>query len=109
MTRLTAEQVEDRAHEALGVLTSTDEEAAKLKFLADEAEQKYKATVDAVFLHEEGAIEIRKAKARQHAEPLYLEFLQARQRFDALMNRRKSAEIVVDWLRSLYSNLKQGK
>jgi hypothetical protein len=109
MTRLTAEQVENRAHEALAVLTDTDEEAARLKFIADEAEQRYKATVDTIFLHEEGPVEIRKAKARHEAEPLYVEFLKARQEFDALANRRKSSEIVVDWLRSLYANVRQGK
>lgn len=106
---LTAQQVENRAHEALAVLTETDELAANLKFTADEAEQRYKASVDAVFLHEEGAIEIRKAKARQQAEPLYLEFLHARRQFDALLNKRKSSEIVVEWLRSLYANVRQGK
>lgn len=104
--------IEDRANEALGYLTSTDEQAADLKHDVDRAEANYEAVVAAITLHSSaGSADKRKAEALldENAQNARLAMLEARRKYDAVMNRRKSEAIAVDWLRSLYSNYRQGR
>ena len=102
------ESIEKRAEEALTYLADTDEYAASLKYEALKAEAKYRSTVDALFLHEEGSVEQRKAKARAGAEDACMTFLEAQREFDAVKNRRDHEALVVEWLRSLNANRRQG-
>jgi hypothetical protein len=102
------EAIEARAEKALVYLSETDDICANLKFEALKAEHSYKAAVDARFLVLEGPVETRKAQARVAAEGAYLCYLEAQRAFDAVQMKRKHEEIVVDWLRSLYSYRKMG-
>ena len=105
------EAIEDRAHQALKFLTDTDELAADLKCKAEMAEAAYAATVDAVVLHSEGPIEIRKAKARTsgEAQAAWDRFVIAQRDYDATANKRKTESLAVEWCRSLYAAYRQGK
>ena len=108
--RLSLDQIEDRATESLAFLTDTDEKAADLKMAADTAEARYEAILDALFLHGDGPVENRKAAARAsvEAQDARLAYLEARRLLDGMTNRRRTEAIVIDWLRSLASNRKQG-
>lgn len=105
------EAIEDRAHAALKYLTDTDELAADLKHDAELAEARYEATVDALFIHMEGSIEVRKTAARLEngSQQMKLEHLEAQRKYDAVANKRRSEALAVEWCRSLYSNYRQGK
>jgi hypothetical protein len=102
------DQIEKRASEALEFLTDTDERAAALKFEVERSLLLYNKTVDAHFLVSEGPVEVRKAKARQEAEPLYIDYLESVRKFDEVDNKRRSETKVLDWLRSLNANVRQG-
>ena len=108
---MNTEAIESRAHAALKYLTDTDEQAADLKHEAERALAAHEATVDTAFLHYEGSVEVRKARARncESAIALYDKFLMAQRDYDAVANRRRSEALAVDWCRSLYSNYRQGK
>lgn len=103
--------IESRANEALAYLTGSDEQAADLKHAADVAEARYESTVDALFLHMDGPVEVRKAAARSEnsAQAMRLEYLEAQRKYDAVANKRRSEAMAVEWCRSLYSNYRQGK
>lgn len=103
--------IEARANEALSYLTGSDEIAADLKHVADRAEAKYEAIVDALFLHGEGSVELRKASARTTPEAVEAKasWLEAVRDFDRVANKRRSEALAVEWCRSLYSNYRQGK
>lgn len=106
---MNADQIEDRAGEALAFLGTTDTKLADLETEADALLQKYKDTVDAHFLVLEGSVEARKAAARQKAEGIYGEYLNAVNKSRALAYQRKTQMAVVEWCRSLYSNYKQAR
>jgi len=103
--------IEARATQALKFLTDTDEQAADLKHSAEVAEARHEATVDALFLHMEGTVEVRKASARtaETSQAAKLDFLEAQRQYDAMANKRKSEALVMEWLRSLYASYRQGK
>lgn len=103
------DQIEDRAGRALQFLGETDTKLANLEMVADSILQRYKDTVDAHFLVLEGSIEVRKAAARQKAEPIYMEYLEAQRNAKSIEYQRKTQQQVVEWCRSLYSNYRQGK
>jgi hypothetical protein len=105
---LSTEQIEQRAEKSLTYLASTDQQAADLKFEASKAEHLYKNAVDAHFLALEGSIEIRKAQARINAEPAYIAFLEAQRAYDVIRNNRDRESLVLEWLRSLNANRRQG-
>lgn len=103
--------IEARGNEAMKFLRETDEPVADLKSDADLAEAKYEAVIDAIMLHSDAkSAELRKAEARQHetAKAAFLEKLEAERKHSAMVNRRKTEALAVDWCRSLYSNYKQG-
>ena len=103
--------IEARANEALAYLTGSDETAADLKHAADVAEARYEAIVDALFLHGEGSVELRKAAARteNEAKEARADYFEAQRKYDAIANKRRSEALAVEWCRSLYSNYRQGK
>ncbi len=102
------EAIEARAEKALMYLAETDDAAAQLKFEALKLEAAYKSNVDSRFLVLEGSIEARKAQARVGAEAAYICYLEAQRAYDVVHMKRRHEEIVVDWLRSLYSYRKMG-
>jgi hypothetical protein len=106
---MNTDKIEARASEALTYLAETDEVAAQLKFDAAKAEHLYKSTVDAHFLALQGSIEIRKAQARANSERDYIAFLEAQRAYDVVKNKRDHEAIVVEWLRSLNANRRQGQ
>lgn len=99
---------EDRISKSLQYLVETDESAAELKAEMMAAEQQYKATIDAHFLVLDGSIEQRKAEARQKAEPIYGDFLNCVEAYEKVANKRKTESIVIDALRTLCANRRQG-
>jgi ribosomal protein L16 Arg81 hydroxylase len=106
------ESIEDRATEALQYLTSTDAQAADLKHDADRAEANLDAVIAAVTLHSSaGSADKRKAEAllTEDVQNAQLAMFEARRQYDAVMNRRKSEAIAVEWLRSIYSHYRQGR
>lgn len=102
--------IEERAEQALKYLVETDEMAADLKHAVELGSHKHQAILDAHFLAHEGPVEARKAAARlsEVAEAAYLEFLESQRAYDAVANKRKTESIVIEWLRSLNANRRQG-
>lgn len=103
--------IEARGNAAMTYLKSTDESVADLKYDADTAEAKYEAVVDTLMLHSDAkSADLRKAQARTHetAEAAKLAHLEAERKHNAIVNRRKTEALAVEWCRSLYSNYKQG-
>jgi hypothetical protein len=103
--------IEARGNAAMKYLHETDESVADLKHDADMAEAKYEAIVDALMLHSDAkSADMRKAEARTHAtaEAAKLAQLDAERKHGAVVNRRKTEGLAVEWCRSLYSNYKQG-
>lgn len=106
---MNTQQIEDRAHEALRYLSDTDQLAADLRTEVERALARYKAYVNAHFLTITGSVEERKRAAEREAEPLYLDYLDAMRKSEAVSNKRKSESMAVEWCRSLYSNYRQGR
>lgn len=106
---MNTEAIETRAHEALRYLSDTDERAADLKTDVERALALYKAHCNAHFLTITGTSEERKRSAERESEPLYLDYLEAMRRYEAVANKRRSEAMAVEWCRSLYSNYRMGK
>lgn len=103
-----SDNLEDKGWLAVEFLRSTDDEHASLETEAKRAEHVWKKTIDAHFLAEEGAIEQRKAKARAEAEPLYIDYLGAQTKADALRNKRDTAQTTIDYIRTIMANRRMG-
>jgi hypothetical protein len=106
------ENIEDRANDALRYLTDTDETAADLRHDVDRAEANYDAVVAAITFHSSaGSADKRKAEALldERAQSAMLGIHEARRKYDAVANKRKSEAIAVDWLKSLYAHYRQGR
>ena len=103
--------IEDRASTALHYLADTDEEDASLRMEMVKAEQRYKQTIDACFISEEGNIEQRKATARTstHAMEAFTQFAKATKEFHEVHNKRESQRQALEWCRSLNANRRQGQ
>ena len=89
-------------------LRKTDDEHATLEAEAKRAEHRYKKTIDAHFLSIEGAIEQRKAAARQEADPLYIDYLDVQVKADATRNKRETAQATIDYVRTIMANRRMG-
>ena len=103
--------IEARGNSAMKYLHETDELVADLRHDADLADAKYEAIVDVLTLHSDAkSADLRKASARtdETAKAAFLEKLEAERKHSAMINRRKTEGLAVDWCRSLYSNYKQG-
>jgi hypothetical protein len=101
---------EDRLAKALRFLATTDEELAELMDAMDRAEAKAEAIKDTVFLHEEGSVADRSAKARtaQVYQDAMDEYFKARREYNGKQNKRKTETIIVDVWRSLNAARRQG-
>jgi hypothetical protein len=98
-----------RLEQALIYLSETDQTAAELTANAERMEFKAKAIKDALFLHEEGTVAERTAKAGAHmdyevAMGAYFSALQSAQ---AMKNKRQTEALVIDVWRSLQANRRQ--
>lgn len=102
------ESIERRAGDALTYLAETDESAAQLKYEALVAQAKYEASRDAHFMAAEGNNEERKAASRIATQELYMTFLEKQLAHDKVKNKRDHECVVVEWLRSLNANRRQG-
>lgn len=101
---------EERAGKALKYLASTDEETADAKVEVARCEYHCKLVRAAVFLENEGSVEVRKAKAEtservQNAEGAYLKAMGV---FEHLKAKRATEEWVIETWRSLNANRRQG-
>jgi len=97
---------EDRLHKALIYLSTTDEPCADLKMEVERAEYRAKATKDAVFLHSEGTVAERTAAAgiaKSYTDALD-EYFEKMRAHDAMRNKRRTEEIVIEVWRSLESS-----
>ena len=102
------DDIEGKGWLALEYLRKTDEQHAELEREAKRAELRHKKTVDAHFLAITGAIELRKASARVEAEPLYIDYLDAQAKADETRNKRETAQITIDYVRTIMANRRMG-
>ncbi len=101
---------EDRLAKALTYLATTDEDVAQLLVDMERAEYKAEAIRDTIFLHLEGSVADRQAKAKtatEYAAAKDAEFA-ARLKFKAMENKRKTENVVIDAWRSLNKAKSQG-
>jgi hypothetical protein len=104
--------IEARGNAAMKYLHETDERVADLKHDADHAEAMHDAIVDALMLHSDAkSADLRKAEARTNdvAKNAKLAHLEAERKHNAMVNKRKTEALAVEWCRSLYSNYKQAQ
>jgi hypothetical protein len=102
------DDLEDKGWRALEYLKTTDDKHAELQHEARRAEFAYKKTIDAGFLLEEGNVEERKASARVRAEEIYLGYMETQRKADEIKNRRDTAQLSIDYIRSIMANRRQG-
>lgn len=102
------DELEHKGWVALEYLRQTDEEHAALQLEASRAEHRYKKTCDVQFLALEGAVEQRKTAARVAAEPIYGEYMDTQAKADAMKNKRDTAQLTIDYIRTIMANRRQG-
>lgn len=100
----------ERLTKALEFIATTDEDAAELKTNVERQAYIVKKVKSAIIEHEDGAMELRKAKAEtspetESAMDIYLE---AYRNYAAMDNKRKTEYLVVEVWRSLNANRRQG-
>ena len=102
---------DDRMEKALRFLAESDEDAAALFVDMERAEIKAKRIKDELFLHEEGSIPERQAKAAQRGEYLAAMdgYYAAAQKFKHIANKRATEELVVRAWQTLAANRRQGQ
>jgi hypothetical protein len=101
---------EDRLAKALSYLATTDEPLADLLFDMRQAEDRAKAIKDTIFLHEEGSVADRSAKAgtSETYQAAQTEFRKAEMAYNRTFNKRKTEATVVEAWRSLNASRRQG-
>jgi hypothetical protein len=101
---------EERCEKALRYLASTDEEAAELKADVDRSEFKAKVMKAAVFLHQEGTVAEREAKAMtaESVTAAYTRHFKAIRDYQAVANKRALQVLVVECWRTLQANRRVG-
>ncbi len=101
---------QERLERSLKFLAETDEPAAEAKTAVERASFKLKKVKAAIIQHEEGAMELRKAKAENspEADQAGMEYLDAYLESEKLHNKRKTEQLIVDVWRSLNANRRQG-
>lgn len=101
---------EDRLQKALIYLSTTDEPAAVLRADAERAEFKARAVKDTMFLHNDGTVAERSAKAGASDEYVQAmeDYFSALKLSDAMRNKRSTESVVVDVFRSLNSARTKG-
>jgi hypothetical protein len=102
---------DDRLHQALSLLTSTDEQCAALRADMERTEQKAKATRAAMVKCADGSsASAREAIADSSPElaAAWEEHFKAMHKYHAMANRRASEAIIVDTWRSLNASMRKG-
>jgi hypothetical protein len=101
---------DERAEKALRYLAVTDEPAAEAKAEVERSEFKAKSTKAAVFLHEEGTVAEREAKAMAHKTvgEAYTAHFKAIRDYQAMANKRELEKLVLEVWRSVNSNRRAG-
>lgn len=99
-----------RAEQALRYLVATDESCAAAKAEMERTEFKAKAVKNAAFLHLEGTVAERNARAE--VAPDYMkamdEHFAAIRTYGAIANKRSTESIVMDTWRTVQANLRRG-
>jgi predicted small metal-binding protein len=102
---------DERLHQALSLLTSTDEQCAALRADMERTEQKAKATRAAMVKCADGSsASAREANADSSAEvaAAWEDHFKAMHKYHALANRRTSEAIIIDTWRSLNASRRIG-
>jgi hypothetical protein len=101
---------EERCEKALRYLAETDEQAAELKADVDRSEYKAKTLKAAAFLHLEGTVADREAKALQQESVMeaYMVHFKAIRDYQAVANKRAMQVLIVEVWRSLQANRRVG-
>ena len=101
---------EDRLQKALVYLAENDERAAELLTMAERLEFKAKVIRDTVFLHEDGTVAERSAKAGTHKDyTLAMDaYFTAVRESQHIKNKRSTENIVIDVWRSENSSRNKG-
>lgn len=102
---------DSRLEKALTFLAQSDQEAAELLTNVSRMEYKAKAVKEAVFLHSDGKT-VREREAKAEASDEYQkgvqDYLEALEASNAVRNKRRTEELVVDVWRTLQANRRQG-
>ena len=101
---------EARLEKALSYLAQTDEPCAELKADVDRSEYKAKSLKAACFLHLEGGVAEREAKALQEQAVMdaYMLHFRAIRDYQAMANKRALEVLVVDVYRTISANQRRG-
>jgi len=101
---------EARLEKALSYLAQTDEPCAELKADVDRSEYKAKSLKAACFLHLEGGVAEREAKALQEQSVMdaYMLHFKAIRDYQAMFNKRSLEVLVCEIWRSLQANRRAG-
>lgn len=99
-----------RLQKALTFLAETDERCAELKSDVERTEHKAKVLKHTAFLHIEGTVAEREAKAMttDSVQNAYSEHFEAIKRYNAIANKRTTEELIVDVYRTLAANRRAG-
>ena len=99
-----------RAEDAANFLAETDRQMAELKVKHERDKLKAKRQWSAIFMRVEGSVELRKSQAECHAD--YQTTLAAEMtsllEFEALRNRRDTANTIIEFWRSYNKASKEG-
>jgi len=101
---------EARLSKALTYLATTDEVLAERQFDMGQAEDKAKAIRDTVFLHEEGSVADRSAKAGTASvfQDAQSAFRLSEREYRKVYNKRKTEDRLIEVWRTFQANRRQG-
>ena len=101
---------EDRLQKAITYLAETDELASELKTDVDRKDYAIKMTEAAIVVHSEGAMELRKATAKDSDayKQAVDNYLNAVNRYNDVNNKRKTELLITEIWRSLNANRRLG-
>ncbi len=101
---------EDRLQQAMTYLAQTDTDCARLKAEVESAAHAIKAMKAAIIIREEGPMELRKAKAENATivSEKVGAWLSCLERYEAMVNKRKTETLIVDVWRSLNASRRVG-
>ena len=101
---------DERSEKALHYLVESDEKAAELKSDMERLEHMAKSMRDTAFLHLQGSVAERTAAANvaPDVQKAWGEYFAAVRACNAVLNKRKTEELVIDCWRSVNSNKRAG-
>jgi hypothetical protein len=101
---------DERAEKALRYLLDTDEKAAELKSDMERLEHMAKSMRDTAFQHLQGSVADRTAAANvaPDVQRAWGEYFAAVRACNAVVNKRRTEELVIDCWRSVNSNRRAG-